>query len=420
MQKKFYFNFLYISLFIILITINSNFNCLAQVIPTDWSAPRTNGMGGSFTASSNDETSVFSNPAGLSSTVNSKKNSQIQNLFIPNFEVGANTQMFSTMGANPNGWYTNFINSAKDNPGKQSYFLMQSYNGLSYGGKKSLNYLFSLPFRSENKIAFIDPSKPSQASISSSSTLTAALAIAGNTLDGLVRFGISIRPNLRVDHKSSTFDTVLNNKFKNYTDEINNGGYSTSAVGIDTGFILSVADFWFPSFAVSIRNIPTGCTNSYTNSTDQSKTTVCGSMRKGATDSAPNTSKVDPTELRVGVAVTPRGRISRAKVNFRMSLDLYPIPIEMGGKTYGIPNIDFDRMLHAGAEIFFGNSLQQNSAAFRVGYMERGITFGTTLRVLNCKLDYSSHLAVDTVPQLTANSTEIVERRHLIGISFNW
>jgi hypothetical protein len=393
----------------------------AESIPTDWTGVRANGMGGAFTATSNDETSIYSNPAGLSETRNPATKKLLHDVMLPDAEVGGNGQMLSNMHADPNTWGSDLVQSAKANPGSQSYLLLQSFNEIIFGGKNSTTYLVGIPIRSENKMAFIDPSNPTKAYTVSTTTVSGAFALSGSSTRGLFHYGIDVRPNYRVDYQNNAFDTTNITNTSDFINAANNNGEKTTSVGIDAGFTATAADYWFPTFGFAVRNLPTGCVNNYVNPINQNVETMCGAIRDGGSSSAPNTSKVDPTEIRAGFSLTPRGRAGKTKVNLRLSVDAYPIPIQIGGNNYGVDGVDINRLIHAGAELFFGNVLIQQGFALRGGYMEGGATWGASLSLAFLSIEYSSYMINDTIPQVNNGTpTNIVERRHLLGVSYHW
>lgn len=392
----------------------------AETIPTDWNGVRSSGMGASFTANANDETAIFSNPSGLSETRNPSVKRFLHELKLPDIEVGANSQMLSNLSNDPSNWGYDLYRSAKNNFGNQSYLLLQSFNEMIVGGKNSLTFLVGIPIRSENKMAFIDAANPTKAYYVSTTTVTGALGISGTSNRGFFRYGISLRPNYRVDYQTQNLDTTRYNSTNDLINVTNNSGYQTTAFATDAGFSVTAADYWFPTFAAAIRNIPTGCINNYTNPYTQQTETMCGSLRDGGNTNSPNTSKIDPTEIRAGLSLTPRGKIGKSKVNLRLSVDAYPIPLQIDQSNYGVDGLNLNQILHAGAELFFGNVLLQQGFALRAGYMEGGATWGSSLDILFLSVEYSSYLVTETLPTTNGTTNKFVERRHLLGISYHW
>jgi hypothetical protein len=417
-MEKYFKNciFIYIAIPMILYT-NYSFS---ESIPTDWSGVRSNGMGGAFTSNSNDETSIYSNPAGLSETRNPAAKRFVHELKPLDLEIGGNAQMLSNMSSDPTNWGSDMIRSAKNNPGNQSYLLLQSFNEIIMGAKRSLTILVGTPIRSENKMAFMNTTSPNQAYFVSTTTVTGAIGISGSTERGFFRYGISLRPNYRVDYQNQNVDTTNYTTTNDLVNLANNSGDKTTSFAVDAGFTATAADYWFPTFGFAIRNIPTGCVDNYTNPINQTKETMCGATRDGASTSSANSSKIDPTELRAGVSLTPRGKIGKSKVNLRLSIDAYPIPIQIDGSNYGIDGIDTNKIIHAGAELFFGNVLIQQGFGIRGGYMEGGPTWGTSFNLAFLSIEYSSYLVSDTLPLPNGTVNKFVERRHLLGISYHW
>jgi hypothetical protein len=242
-----------------------------------------------------------------------------------------------------------------------------------------------------------------------------------STESGLFRYGFSLRPNYRLDYQNNSLDTTDISSTTDLTNVISNNGEHTGSVGIDAGFMATAPDYWFPTFGMVLRNLPMGCDDNYINPINQKTETMCGALRIGGSTNALNTSKVDPTELRAGFSLTPRGKIAGSKVNLRLSLDVYPIPIQIGSNNYSVDNIDTNRLIHAGAELFFGNVLVQEGFAIRTGYMEGGATLGASLNLAFLSIEYSTYIVNDTIPQPNnATPTKIVERRHLLAISYHW
>ncbi|KAB8029800.1 hypothetical protein [Fluviispira multicolorata] len=397
----------------------SSMYCFAETLPVDWHSMRAMGMGESFTAFSNDETAIYANPAGLSSTRNPASKKAISDIKFPDFEIGANELMLNNMKANPLEWGTDLINAAKNTPGKQSYLELQSFPEIIFGGKFAPTFMIGFPIRSENKVAFLDTANPNNAYTISTTTATAAIAISNATQRGGFRYGLSIRPNYRTDYQNSTMDTTHVTSTNDLTSEITKNGIQTTSVGIDAGLMFTAADYWFPTLGIAVRNIPTGCINTYKNPVTQNTENICGAIRQGGTDTSPNTSKIDPTELRIGLSLTPRGKVAKSKVNLRLSVDVYPIPVSFGGNNYGVKDVDLNRLLHAGAELYFGKVLIQQGFSIRGGYMEGGATWGISINAAFLSIDYSSYVINDSLPVNSTTQT-FVERRHLLGLSCHW
>jgi len=326
--------------------------------------------------------------------------------------------MLTKIQVDPDEWSKNLFDSAKENPGKPSYLAIQAFPYLIFGGKNTPTFMIGFPVRTENTVLFIDPTNPNNATVNSINTASGALAIANSTKLGGFRWGISARPNYRLQYETQTYDYTGDLSTKAYENTVANNGIKTTAVGLDAGFMMTLSDFWFPTFGAAVRNIPTGCVDNYIDPITYKAEVMCGAVRKGGTDLSPNESRVDPTEVRAGVAVTPRGRIGRTILNLRLSADVFPIPIQSGLKNYGVPSVDPANLIHAGGELFFGSALAKNKFALRGGYMNQAATWGGSLDLYLFMLGYSSYVTISHILDNTGLITQYTERRHILYLGW--
>ena len=70
---------------------------IAQEIPESFVPVKSNGMGGAYTAVSNDENSVWTNPAGIARVRKARTRSAIHVVKFPNMAVGGNASTLSLM-----------------------------------------------------------------------------------------------------------------------------------------------------------------------------------------------------------------------------------------------------------------------------------------------------------------------------------
>ena len=396
-------------------------NIFAQYLPTDWSSTVETGQGGGPTAWANDGTSIFYNPAGLSMLHN--KHSK-HTLFgarspIPD-ELELNNQMGTKLELDPDSWFKNLLESAHLNPGKPSYIAAQAFPFLVLGGKNAPTFLIGFPLRSENSAVFLDTSHTNNATVKSITTASGAISLADSTQLGVFRWGVSVRPNYRVEYSSTTFDYTQNLKTQKFIETVGQYGERTTAVAMDAGFMLTLADYWFPSLGISVRNIPSGCAINYVDPITFKKETMCGTIRAGGKETSSNESRVDPTEVRIGVALTPRFKIAKSMLNIKLTADAYPLPITIADRNYGIPSIDLADLIHVGGELFFGNPLLRSPFVVRGGYMNQQYTWGGSIDFLLFSIGYSSYVAKnylqDSVGKISTNS----ERRHSIYLGFQF
>jgi hypothetical protein len=395
-------------------------SAIAQYLPSQWIDTASLAQGNAMTSWANSESGLFSNPAGLSINQNpqGKKDKIEITSPLPN-EAETNNQAQNGIYSNPNKMARDFFYSAKDNFNKPSYFSLQGFPHIVFKNKNSPAILLGITYRSENSVVYSDTTNTENATIKSINTAGAVLAISGSSNTGLFRWGILAHPNYRKEYYSSNYNIEQNERTDDFANKIIDEGIKTSAINANAGFTISVADFWFPTFGLSINNIPTGCIENYTDPITFKKVTMCGTLRYGGNSESPNESKIDPTEVRIGVSLTPRFRAGKKVINLRVAVDAYPLPISINQKNYGLQNIEQANIFHGGGELFFGSPYSKISFALRGGYMNQNATWGGGLKLGSFNLGYSSYI-VPSYILLSSNSilTEY-ERRHTINLTIN-
>lgn len=391
-------------------------NAWADEIPSDWKSMRALGMGNAFTGVSNDETAPFFNPAGVARTHNPRSKSKIQFLTFPGLTLGGNEAGVKAL-RQPGpalSRFSNLFDYAMENPNTPVYFEAQAYPAMIYGGKKSATILVGFPMRSTTKIMVPDAENPLSAYVRSSTTASAVFGTGVTSRAGRVSAGVSVRPNMRYGLLYDNFNPsdVSISSFKS---EIMGKAAKTYAVPIDVGVLFVAADYWLPSLGIAVRNLPTGCAKEYINPVTGEKINVCGSKRFGSLseDAEANMDNVlDPTEARVGVSITPRGKISGTAVNFRLAADVYPIPITTGGVSYGLGDLYINKLVHVGAEFSFGNPNYGSSFALRAGLNQGFLTYGGTINMFGVEFEYASYME-----DIGERLEQKADRRHLVGVT---
>ena len=411
----------YVVVFFVTLILIVNKKSYAEYLPTDWSNSNKAAEGNSFTAWADSTSSVFFNPAGLSLLHNkySKKSPRDENLPLPN-QIEANELMLNYAQYQPNEWIQNMLDAAKDNTYKPAFISLEAFPNFVFGGKKTPTFLIGIPVRSENSIVFEDSSNVNNATLKSINTAGVAVALANSSAVGRFRWGISAIPNYRKVYYTTKYDYKKPLTSEDFVNLVIDDGIKTSAVNINVGFTTTVADFWFPTFGVSVNNFPTGCVENYIDPITFEKITMCGAVRTGGEDSSPNESRVDPTEVRVGVSLTPRGRIGKTVFNLRLSADAYPLPIQIGERHYGNTNVDQSNMVHVGAKLFFGNVFARSTIAFRGGYMNNQPTWGASLTLLLFDFSYSSYVQISHVQDNLKIIHTTPERRHMLNMTWQF
>ena len=400
-------------------------------MPADWAGLRALGMGNAYTSSANDELAVFSNPAGLARSRNQREKSKIHRLSIPGLNIGGNQSAAKALksSAKPSSWPGKLYESASSSPGQRQFFEAQTYPFFTLGGKGTPTYLFGMPARTILTTQSASGAKDAPVMLFSETSLSGALAIAGSSRAGLFSWGLSARPNMRYTYFSSDFSSASGQdslNAKTLQNLAKTKAVKTTGTGVDAGVLVTAADYWFPTLAIAVRNIPTGCVDDFVNPLTGKTITMCGSVRKKSSGSIPadtttgkefliNSTKVDPTEVRAGFSITPRGRVSGTKVNLRLAVDAYPLPIKSGSKNYGIPNVPVGSLVHAGAEMYFGNAIVNRGFGLRAGMMNSQPTFGATLNFFAFSLEFAHYSEVVGTRDLFN-----LEKRYLAGLSVDW
>lgn len=399
-------------------------------IPSDWHGIRAMGMGNAFSSVGNDELAVFSNPAGLARSRNPRSKSSIHNFAFPGLAVGGNQDGLNAIASpsQPSKIPQRLSEKTETSPGNHTYTEIQAYPFATFGGKAGPTHLVGFPMRSQ---LFYQSAQLNTASNElrtfqfSETTATAAWGIASSTRGGSFAYGLSLRPNLRYTALNMDIQTS-GLSVAQVRNETKKNAVKTYAIAADVGILLTAADFWFPTFALAVRNVPTGCVQGFINAANGKETEMCGAKRTQSGGNAPTdpdsgdtliapSTLVDPTEVRAGFSITPRGRIDGHKVNLRLAVDVFPIPIQTGGKSYGAVDAGLGELVHAGAELFFGNALTDRGMALRAGVNDSNLTYGFTFDLLGVRLE-AAHYAV----RMGLRDQKRYDKRYLIGLSTGW
>lgn len=388
-----------------------------EEIPSDWKSIRAMGMGGSFTSIANDETGPFANPAGLAKTRNPRSKRMLHLFSFPGTAVSANgagTKALSKSSGGAKDKLAKMISAASKDPSQPVYFEAQAFPAAIIGNRRTATYLIGFPTRSVTKISIPDSNKLTTAAVSSVSTASGILGMAGSSTRGGLNYGLSVRPNYRYTYIAQEYDITSPSFDKLKSDTLSKAN-KTSAVALDAGVMFTAADYWLPTLGLGVRNIPTGCYKNYVNPVTGDKQIVCGTLRSGAASSINNEDKIDPTEVRAGFSITPRFRMGRTLVNFRISVDAYPLPIKSGSTHYGPADLYLNKMLHSGAEISFGNAFIDDGLSFRGGMSQGMPTYGASIEFIGIAIDYASYFE-----DIGLRKQQRADRRHLLGVTTHW
>jgi hypothetical protein len=255
----------------------------------------------------------------------------------------------------------------------------------------------------------IDKSNPDVARVTTISDLGATTGIGWSNKTNRLNLGIQIRPTQRFSFDDKLPITTITDR-NAMKEAIENSSNSGVGLGVDVGAMYTVADFWFPTIGVAVRNLPTGCQDDYLNPYDERRHSVCGTTYSGSINNPEALSTVDPTDLRIGVSITPR---IEKKLALRLALDVQSLALTDGQNQYGLPGMSPAKQIHGGLELFFGNPLLIPPLSLRVGYGYGFITSGFSIRLPAFHLAFTSY--GEDVSQ-TKSPKE--DRRYLATISF--
>lgn len=378
-----------------------------------WSSPYSRALGGSQTAHADNEDALFANPAMLSRTRNPRSKKGVDVIDAPRISLGGNSALFSSLSGQGNSPSTWLKSLAGDSAGQRNFFEMQSFPWLVMGERRAPTYFLGLPIRSTIQARTSRDDELSRI-ISTETTAAAAFSMIVTSRTRTLSMGLSIRPNIRWSSSQSiSLNDIVSSK--SLFSDTKNAALKTTATAVDLGLSLTAGDYWLPTFGLSVLNLPTGCVDNYFNPATGKRQSICGSKRSGQTDDAIDSTRVDPTEVRMGLSIIPRFRLGRMKFNMKVSGDLYPLPISSAGKNYGFRDVNINQLTHAGVEFYMGNALQSSTLSVRLGLNETRTSVGVLLPMPHFTLEATSYEAA-----VYAGSKLGKERRHLIGLSSNW
>ncbi len=370
------------------------------------------GLGGAFTALANDQSSIWTNPGGISRIRKARSRATNHLVSFPNISVGANTEGISLYNkiqeindisdeTEKNTKLTELISSA-GSKGKNSWINLSANPVYFFEPNRNSPIAVSFFSNTKLKISVEDVNKDTPSSsfqtIQSVADTGVSFGVGFSNFTNRLTYGLQMRAIQRQAYDDKLpLTTIIDNTALN--SEIEKNGNTTQAVAFDFGFLWTVADFWFPTIGASIMNLPTGCQENYLNPFSEKRETICGTKYSGTVKNKDSLFLVDPTDARVGLSLTPR--LTRGMA-LRIAFDLHHIPLKSGDNNYGLPEISTTKQIHGGLELFFGNPLKLTPLAVRVGVSQGFVTAGFTLRFWKIVLElaaYGKELASDESSQ---------------------
>ena len=395
--------------------------CLvAQELPEHYVPIRAKAMGGAYTAVAHDEAAPWSNPAGVARIRKARSRFGFHLLKFPNAVAGFNRDgrtfydSFNTANAGDQaGELQETVEKAleaneslKDKP----FWIRASVNPMVFF-EVSKGSPMALGFYSNTKAKMVlDQDDPTTTRLQAISDFGGTLAFVFSNRTNRLNFGLQLRPVFRFAFEDKIPTTLLANKDAMKT-RVETDSNSGSATAIDLGMMWTFSDFWFPTLGVAVLNAPTGCHENYLNPFDEKRHTICGTKYSGTVNNPEAESVVDPTDLRVGVSITPR--LSR-KIALRFAVDGHHLYFTDGTNYYGLPDVEALKLLHAGAALVMGNPLLINPLSVRAGVSQGFFTWGVSLRISWLSLDFASY-----GQDVSTGSTAVEDRRYIAGLSFD-
>ena len=382
----------------------------AEEAPEVFTPVRPMGMGGAFTAVANDESSIWTNPAGVARIRKPRSRKIIGMTKIPGLSLGVNRESRS--------FYSGFKSSQEKNV-EDVISSSGDMGDKPFWGRASLFPVMIFDLAPNNPAAFslfsvttiqmaVDADDASQAKMTAISDMGSTITVGISNFSRRLDVGVQVRPMFRYAYEDTVPSSIIvdkNELQRRLKDESN----KSSAIAFDLGFSFTLADFWFPTLGLSILNAPTGCREGYLNPFTKTRQKVCGTKYTGSFGNEEALSTIDPTDIRVGVSILPRlGR----KVALRFALDAHHLYLTDGTQYYGLPGLETSKMLHGGVELVTGNPLEISPFTLRVGANQGFYTFGFSLNFSMFSLDFATYGT-----DISSSATAEEDRRYVGGLS---
>ncbi len=378
---------------------------------------RSLGMGGAFTAIANDASAVWGNPAGIGRIRKARSQQKIHHVTFPNVIGGGNksgSKFYTTLQKSQTDAQENIADTLQTGSSDLSetpLYVTAATSPLVYFSPSK----YSPPtvvgiFGTTCMNVMIDDSDDTDSSndtaqVESVSDTGLIMGLSWDNFANRLNFGLALRPMIRYSYNDKVDLTTLTDRSA-LQKAITTQGNSWNGVGIDAGFLFTVADFWFPTVGVAILNLPTGCQDDYLNPFEERRMAVCGTKFSGTTRNSEDTNIIAPTDTRIGLSITPR--LSH-DIGLRFAVDIHHIYYTSGDQTYGLSGIEPLRQSHAGIELFTGNPLLLSPFSLRAGVGEGFASLGATVRFSFITMEVASY------GKDISTSTSPKEDRRIVG-----
>jgi hypothetical protein len=379
-------------------------------IPEGYLTPRPMALGGAFTGVANDESAFWTNPAGIARVRKARSRKSVHILKLPNLTLGLNAASRSFYGAissTTSGGVADVIANSDFDTDKPFYARAAAFPAMLFDLGRNNPVGFGV-FQNSTFRVYIDKDTPTDARVSSVSDIGTALGYAWTDSSNRITLGFTFRPTYRYAYEDSIPSSELKSKTALY-ERIKSDNNRGVGIGADVGFLYTLADYWFPTMGLAIRNLPTGCKSDYLNPFTEKRQKICGTKYIGSEGNPEALSILDPTDARIGFSISPR---VSSDYGIRFSADLQNIYLGQSETYYGLPGIDLAKMLHGGLELFTGNPLERHAYAFQVGANQGFVTWGFAINSAYGSLEFASYAA-----DVSNTLKRVEDRRYLTSFS---
>ena len=390
----------------------------SQEVPSHYVAPRSIAMGGAYTAVAHDEAAPWTNPAGVARIRKARSRKGWHLLKFPNAVGGFNYDgrsfydSFQTAQATDQGGEVQDAISkaleANEELADKPFWLRASVNPIVFFEVSKGSPMAAGLYSNTKAKLVIDQDDPTTTRLQATSDFGGVLSFIFSNRTNRFNFGLQLRPVFRFAFEDKVPTSLLLDE-KAIQDRVKSDSNNGSATAIDFGAMWTVGDFWFPTIGFAVLNAPTGCKENYLNPFDEKRHTICGTKYGGTINNPEAESIVDPTDIRVGVSITPRlGR----KFALRLAIDGHHLVAGDGTNYYGLPGIEGLKLFHAGVALILGNPLLINNFSAKMGISQGFFTFGGSIRMSWLSIDFARY-----GQDVSRGSTPVEDIRYLVAVS---
>lgn len=387
---------------------------LSQELQENFYPIRPLGMGNAFTAISNDENSVWTNPGGVSRARKHRDRKTVYLLKIPNLGLGANTRgqnlLQNSNSSSEETLEDTIVESGDLGESKPYWIHAFAFPVMMYNFSRQSPGALGGFSKTSTKM-LVSEDSPDQTSVNMVSDQGLVTNFSWTNQTNRLSGGINLRYTVRTAFEETIPTEELKDRGALQT-RIKDNMNLSYGIGLDAGFMFTFADYWFPTLGVAILNLPTGCQTDYLNPATKTRQNVCGTKYQGNIVNEDALSALDPTDTRIGISITPR---LAHKMALRLGLDVHHLNIPFGSQNFGLPSVELQKMLHGGLELFFGNPLMINPFSIRVGMGQNFFSAGVSVHLPYWSLDFATY-GVD----VSSTATPVEDRRYIAGTSLFW